>query len=52
MKFVGYKVARSDGVTYPSIAAAARANRIAETTMKRYLRNRKEDACRAASVVA
>lgn len=42
MKFVGYKVTRSDGVAYPSIAAAARANRIAETTMKRYLRNGKK----------
>ena len=88
MKFVGYKVTRSDGVTYPSISAAARANHIAETTMKRYVRsgrkscngfsfsvsdeqtclgrehlsqyryrdvralNRKEDAYRAASVVA
>lgn len=39
MKFVGYKVTRSDGVTYPSISAAARANRIAETTMKRYVRS-------------
>lgn len=39
MKFVGYKVTRSDGVTYPSIRAAALANRIAETTMKRYIRN-------------
>lgn len=39
MKFVGYKVTRSDGVTYPSISAAARANRIAETTMKHYVRS-------------
>lgn len=39
MKFEGYKVTRSDGVTYPSISAAARANRIAETTMKRYVRS-------------
>lgn len=42
MKFVGYKVTRSDGVTYPSISAAARANRIAETTMKRYVRSGKK----------
>lgn len=42
MKFVGYTVTRSDGVTYPSIRAAAYANRIAETTMKRYLRNGKK----------
>lgn len=40
MKFVGYTVTRSDGVTYPSISAAARANHIAETTMKRYIYNR------------
>lgn len=42
MKFVGYKVTRSDGVTYPSISAAARANHIAETTMKRYVRSGKK----------
>ncbi|MFR3924204.1 MAG: hypothetical protein ACLTXI_02725 [Collinsella sp.] len=42
MKFVGYKVTRFDGVTYPSISAAARANHIAETTMKRYLRSGKK----------
>lgn len=39
MKFVGYTVTRSDGATYPSIRAAALANRIAETTMKRYINN-------------
>ena len=39
MKTTGYTVTRSDGVTYPSIAAAARANRIAETTMQRYINN-------------
>lgn len=42
MKFVGYTVTRSDGVTYPSIVAAARANRIAETTLKRYIHNGKK----------
>lgn len=42
MKFVGYKVTRSDGMTYPSISAAARANHIAETTMKRYVRSGKK----------
>jgi len=39
MKTTGYTVTRSDGVTYPSIAAAARASRIAETTMQRYINN-------------
>ena len=39
MKTTGYTVTRSDGVTYPSIAAASRANRIAETTMQRYINN-------------
>ena len=39
MKTTGYTVTRSDGVTYPSIAAAARANRIAESTMQRYINN-------------
>lgn len=33
---------RSDGVTYPSISAAAHANHIAETTMKRYVRSGKK----------
>ena len=39
MKTTGYTVTRSDGVTYQSIASAARANRIAESTMKRYINN-------------
>lgn len=39
MKTTGYTVTRSDGVTYPSIAAAARANHIAESTMQRYINN-------------
>ena len=42
MKNTGYTVTRSDGVTYPSIAAAARANRIAETTLKRCIHNGKK----------
>ena len=39
MKTTGYTVTRSDGVTYQSIAAAARANHIAESTMQRYINN-------------
>ena len=45
MKTTGYTVIRSDGVTYPSISAAARANHIAETTMQRYIDNGTKGYC-------
>lgn len=35
MSAPGYKVTRSDGVTYPSIAAAAKSNKVAVITIRR-----------------
>lgn len=36
MNTTGYTVTRSDGVVYHSIAAAARENRVSESTIRRY----------------
>ena len=38
MKTTGYTVTRSDGVTYPSIAAAAKSNGVAVITVRRSIK--------------